>query len=126
MRNPFAKPRTPWQRVLGSVCWTVGSISLWWFSTDWITVSEAYSHQAINLFSFIAYLPICLLVWWKGVINGVRWIQSIPTNKFWFRIAAGVWLATLIVFQIITSILAIARTVFAYDAWQANSQPFFA
>jgi hypothetical protein len=126
MRNPFAKPHTPGQWLLGSVCWTVSSISLWWWmSTKSATALEAYSPAAIGLLSILIYWPACLLIWWKGVMHGNVWVWSMPTNKAWFKMTAGVWLAVLTAFQILTTILGIACTFLAYSDWSANTQVSF-
>ena len=125
MHNPFAQPYTPRQWLLSSVCWTVSSLSIWWLSTEWATSAQIDNPEAINFLSIVSYWPICLLIWWKGVKHGNMWVWLVPTNKALFKMIAGIWLAFLIVFQIVVTMLGILNTVLSYGTWCASNQVSF-
>jgi hypothetical protein len=125
MRNPFVKPQTTEQWLSSSVCWTVGSITLWWLITYIVTISKIRSAESIDLLSFITYMPICLLVWWKGVAHGVEWVQIVPPNKVWLKMSAATWLTLLIAFQIVAFLMDVICIVLAYNVWYENSHIFY-
>jgi hypothetical protein len=124
MRNPFAKPHTPGQWLLSSVCWTASCISLWWIIIERVSSLKTYSPEIIDLLSFVVFWPFCLLIWSKGVMHGNMWVWSM-SSKAWFRMLSGAWLALLIVFQIIITMLGIAGTILSCGALSANNQVFF-
>lgn len=71
MRNPFAKPQTPGQWLLGSVCW-VAICALCWAGLSYCIADLSYEYRPLQpvllLFSFV---PAYSLVWKKAVLSPV-------------------------------------------------------
>ena len=112
MRNPLAKPETPEQWLLGSVCWTVGLVGGWLIIDYFMNyeVNSGYSTRDTVLCYY--FWPAHLLIWWRAVWGGLRWLQPRLGNSVVFSLVSDVWLVLLTVFQIFTLLLGLLMTAF--------------
>lgn len=97
MRNPFAKPYTPGQWLLGSVCWTVVCVGSWVLVSNW-TLEVPYNQKTPDEPAiFLSFIVAYSFIWWKA-LPGLR---ATETESSELQMLAFLWQVVLIAFQMI-------------------------
>lgn len=102
MRNPFAKPRTLRQWLLGSVCWTVACVGGWGILDAPVVNFEPspLSDKILGNLLATGLLLTHLLLWQKGVFSGWRPFRTDRCKGSALTLLAGLWLLLLLLFQL--------------------------
>jgi hypothetical protein len=98
MHNPFAKPHTLGQWLLGSVCWTVSCVGGWILLLN-ILVLQPRSF-AIDMVGVSAFWLAHALIWWRAIAGGIAFLRSPVTEVSGLELAGRTWRVLLYMFQI--------------------------
>jgi len=111
MRNPFAKPHTPGQWLLGSVCWTVAG------AIGWLLICALTESPRDGLLGIVTGLLVQLLLWWRAVPRGRTLLE--PAAYSWLVMLCWQWWLLLHVLLIVSFVLAIgsAITTWLFSNW---------
>ena len=101
MHNPFAKPHTPGQWLLGSLCWTATCLG------NWLAISAAVLEKPYHektpdepLF-FLGFAVAHGLLWWRAVPG----LKATETGGSSLEMLAFAWLVRLVAFQLMSLII---------------------
>ena len=102
MRNPFAKPQTLGQWLLGSVCWVVCCLGCFWGSI--------YTSNYFPKYGFAHYYPIlgtailiCVTMWKQAIFIGWQLVGEEKASAL--KLMISLWLLLLTVLLIISVLL---------------------
>ena len=96
MRNPFAKPHTPGQWLLGSVCW-VAICLLSWAGLTYCIADLSYEYRTLQpTLLLLSFVPIYGLVWKKGVLSPILTEAILSVVNFFIVL----WISVLITAQV--------------------------
>lgn len=97
MRNPFAKPRTPGQWLLGSVCWTVACVGGWVLISTWVLEVPYDQKTPDEPLVFLSFIVAYGLMWWKALPD----LKATEKDASWLEMLAFVWQVGLVAFQML-------------------------
>jgi hypothetical protein len=103
MRNPFAKPRTLGQWLLGSVCWTVSCVGAWALLCA-ITKSKWDGPTSI-----VAGLVVQVLLWWRAIPKGRALLE--PAAYSWLVMLGWQWWLLLHMTLVISFVLTVGAAI---------------
>jgi hypothetical protein len=116
MHNPFAKPHTPGQWLLSSVCWTLSCVGGWMAISNMVLEAPYNQKTPSGPLFFISFAIVYATMWWKAVLG----LKAVTKGASLFEMFAFVWQMVLCAFQIIWLIgmLLILVSPFFYDPTQ--------
>jgi hypothetical protein len=109
MHNPFAKPHTLAQWLLGSVCWTISCVAGWILSLQIILLLPR--SFALDLLGVGAFLLAHALIWGRAIAGGIAFLRSPVTEVSGLELAGRTWRVLLYAFQIVTLLPGIILTL---------------
>ncbi|RZK95921.1 MAG: hypothetical protein EOO62_29695 [Hymenobacter sp.] len=132
MTNPFQKPHTVSQWLLGSVCWTMACLGAWWLG--WMLLDNVLPKSWNSLVLIGMPMSFCVahaLIWGRAVARGNALIrydeQYLPFSLT--RLAARLWYTALVVVQMLSLVgLLVAGLLMLVDSSPASpgsGEPFF-
>lgn len=110
MNNFFAKPHTPGQWLLSSLCWTVSCVGGWFIIYYAMSQVAPADYHSRDILLSCYFWPAHLLIWWRAVHGGLRWLHPKLVGTTALSIAGSIWLALLTVLQIIMLIMGLFAT----------------
>jgi hypothetical protein len=100
MYNPFAKPHTPGQWLLGSVCWLVCCVGSW-CGSDYLLLKSYPAGGGPVLPVFGCFCLAHLLIWRKVVVGNRAVLDPAQSPAAGFQlVAAYLWWLVVVLFQI--------------------------
>ncbi|MBF9142021.1 hypothetical protein [Hymenobacter properus] len=99
MRNPFAKPLTLGQWLLGSVCWTVACMGGWWGLTS-VSFGWGLRSLGADLFVVSTFWLAHILVWRRAVSGEATFLRSPIRQTSALEALGCLWYVVLLLFQI--------------------------
>ncbi|MBO2032689.1 hypothetical protein J4D99_14930 [Siccationidurans ginsengisoli] len=121
MRNPFRKPRSPGQWLLGSVCWTLlclfPSLLIYFLLVGIFGKSGNASDITYMLLGCISFWSMHLLIWRRAVYASPSWLKSNTASSVIFKLAGATWLFLLIIFQLFICVIFIVFTEIVASAY---------
>jgi hypothetical protein len=103
MSSPFARPHTTSEWLRSSICWTVSCLGAWWLFALLINnVLPAVLGSLSGIAISVGFCVAHALIWRRGVAGGRAIIRHDEQHYAfaWTRLAANLWLGTLIFFQL--------------------------
>ncbi|QKG51744.1 hypothetical protein [Hymenobacter sp. BRD67] len=117
MRNPFEKPHSPGQWLLGSICWAVACIGAW------VIIGYTSEIQSVKMTGPILYgcfWPLHFMIWWQAVRGGLYWLRASQVGGWLLNLTITLWLFIVVVFQVAALIAVTLITVFAVTCWRGK------
>jgi len=121
VRNPFARPRTTGEWLLGSACWVVSSYGSW-SGGCWLLAQAAPRagppNQLADWFFAPGFLTASLLVVRFAVLRAwmlTGWEEA-PTPR-WLKIVAYAWFGLLVLGLVLGTLVVLFFTLFV-TSWQ--------
>lgn len=111
VHNPFQKPHSVEQWLLGSICWSTSCYVMWWLFTECLSPKQVGTQLADGV-GMAAFWLAHLLVWRYAVNGGEEFTRSPIAQTTALEAVASLWLALLWLFQVVTLLLGILATLF--------------
>jgi hypothetical protein len=112
MYNPFAKPQTPGQWLVSSLCWAVLSVGSWGLLVLLLfqsSLAEELTVTAAMLTFWISYA----LVLRRSVVGASSFVYAPEVHMSLLGVAGICWIVLLSVYQVIGFALGLVVSVFA-------------
>ena len=103
MRNPFLRPETVSQWLLGSICWTGSCLSAWGLACLLLDKAPLQAAGSLPFFVIpVGFYAAHGLIWWRAVAGGRAIIRYDEQHHSFShtRLAANLWLVALTLFQL--------------------------
>jgi hypothetical protein len=106
MRNPFTKPRTLGQWLLGSICWVVACVASCYAFNAWVqTWAGPNNEGTVALTRFSGFLVGHVLIWKKVIASGKTLLDAESLSSIVVVMLSHLWMLLLILFQVICLLL---------------------
>jgi hypothetical protein len=116
MQNPFSKPHTPEQWLLGSVCWVVLSVGSWVLLV-WLLSQSALAAELAVSASIPAFWISYAVTLWRSVVGARDFIHSPKAHMSLLGILGICWIILLSVYQVLGFAFGLVISVFAMYAF---------
>jgi hypothetical protein len=108
MHNPFAKPHTLGQWLLGSVCWTLSCMGGWLLVLNVLAQQRSF---ALDMLGVSVFWLAHAMIWWRALAGGIAFLRSPVTEVSVLELAGRTWRVLLYVFQIAALLLGAMGTL---------------
>ena len=103
MSNLFARTHTTGEWLRSSLYWTGSCLGTWWLGC--VVIFTLFPRPEANVFPCFFFVGFCVahgLIWWQAVAGGRAVIRHDEQHSTFSctRLAANLWLVTLILFQL--------------------------
>ena len=112
MHNPFAKPHTLEQWLIGSLCWTLACMGGWVGMASGLFQLHLPGNYA-QLVVMSTFWWMHLLVWFRAIASGVGFFRATLAYTSVLDIMGCIWFALLLSFQVFVLVIGALFTLWS-------------
>lgn len=116
MCNPFAKPQTAGQWLLGSVCWALLSVGSWVLVVSLLLRSPLAEELTVPA-SMLAFWISYAVVLRRSVVGASRFVYSPEARMSLLGVIGICWIVLLSVYQVVGLAFGLVGSVFTTAAF---------